>query len=63
MEDFTYDVRVYKTYIYKGRRGNTYRVRWKVDHDLRTGPSTRRPRPKPSEASYSPRHAKARRLA
>ena len=28
--DITYDVRVYKTYIYKGKRGNTYRVRWKV---------------------------------
>ena len=27
MKDLTYDVRVYKTYVYKGRRGNTYRVR------------------------------------
>ena len=33
MQDLTYDVRVYKTYAYEGRRGNTYRVRWKLnDH-------------------------------
>lgn len=31
--DLTFDVRIYKTYVYKGRRGNTYNVRWKVaDH-------------------------------
>jgi integrase len=35
MKDLTYNVRVYKTYVYKGQRGNTYRVRWKLDEDLR----------------------------
>ncbi|SFC96520.1 Phage integrase family protein [Nocardioides terrae] len=28
--DHSFDVRVYKPYVYKGKRGNTYRVRWKV---------------------------------
>ena len=31
MQDLTYDVRVYKTYAYEGSRGNTYRVRWKLN--------------------------------
>lgn len=30
MDDITYDVRVYKTRIYKGTKVTTYRVRWKV---------------------------------
>ncbi len=29
-EATTYDVRVYKTDIYRGARVTTYRVRWKV---------------------------------
>jgi integrase len=32
--DVTYNVRVYKTYVYEGKRGNTYRVRWKVNDQL-----------------------------
>ena len=31
MADTTYHVRVYKIYVYKGQRGNTYTVRWKLD--------------------------------
>src|SRR2546423_2166523 len=27
----TYDVRIWKTEVYKGQRGNTYYVRWRVD--------------------------------
>lgn len=35
MEDgTTYDVRVYRTEVYKGARVTTYRVRWKVGHRL-----------------------------
>jgi len=34
MQDLTYDVRVYKTYIYEGTRGNTYRVRWKLNDQM-----------------------------
>lgn len=30
----TYDVRVYRTEVYKGVRVNTYRVRWKTGHRL-----------------------------
>lgn len=30
MEDMTYNVRVYKTRVYKGRKVTTYYVRWKV---------------------------------
>ncbi|WP_329085082.1 tyrosine-type recombinase/integrase [Actinomadura citrea] len=30
MDDITYDVRVYKTDVYKGKRVTTYTVRWKV---------------------------------
>ncbi|MFI0370405.1 hypothetical protein ACH35V_21260 [Actinomadura sp. 1N219] len=30
MDDITYDVRVYKTEVYKGKRVTTYTVRWKV---------------------------------
>lgn len=30
MKDITYDVRVYKTEVYKGQKANTYYVRWKV---------------------------------
>jgi len=33
--DITYDVRVYKTYVYKGKRGSTYTVRWKLDREMR----------------------------
>ena len=29
-EDTTYDVRVYRTEMYKGARVTTHRVRWKV---------------------------------
>jgi len=28
----TYDVRVYKTEVYKGATVTTYKVRWKTDH-------------------------------
>lgn len=31
MNDLTFNVRVYKTYVYKGQRSNTYRIRWKLD--------------------------------
>ena len=31
-EDTTYDVRVYRTEVYKGSRVTTYRVRWKTAH-------------------------------
>jgi hypothetical protein len=34
--DITYDVRVYKTYVYSGARGKTYTVRWKLDQDMRS---------------------------
>ncbi|WP_214412312.1 tyrosine-type recombinase/integrase [Sphaerisporangium fuscum] len=30
MKDMTYDVRVYKTAVYKGKKSTTYYVRWKV---------------------------------
>jgi hypothetical protein len=30
----TYDVRVYRTEVYKGRRVTTYKVRWKVSGRL-----------------------------
>ncbi|MGN9845062.1 tyrosine-type recombinase/integrase [Nonomuraea sp. H19] len=30
MKDITYDVRVYKTEVYKGKKANTYYVRWKA---------------------------------
>jgi hypothetical protein len=30
MNDLTYDVRIYKTDIYKGKNATTYRVRWKA---------------------------------
>ena len=33
-DDLTFEVRVYKTSVYEGERGNTYRVRWKVDRDV-----------------------------
>ena len=36
MEDITYDVRVYKTEVYKGKKVTTYKVRWK------TGPKPRK---------------------
>jgi hypothetical protein len=31
----TYDARVYRTEVYKGREVTTYRVRWKVGGTLR----------------------------
>jgi len=34
--DLTFNVRIYKTYVYKGKRGNTYTVRWKVENDTRS---------------------------
>lgn len=33
-EATTYDVRVYRTEVYKGARVTTYKVRWKTDHRL-----------------------------
>jgi hypothetical protein len=30
----TYDVRVYRTEVYKGTKVTTYRVRWKTGHRL-----------------------------
>jgi hypothetical protein len=30
MEDITYNVRIYKTEVYRGKRVTTYYVRWKV---------------------------------
>jgi len=30
-EGTTYDVRVYRTEVYKGARVTTYKVRWKTD--------------------------------
>jgi hypothetical protein len=30
----TYDVRIYRTEVYKGRRVTTYKVRWKVGGKL-----------------------------
>ncbi|MEU7004451.1 tyrosine-type recombinase/integrase [Nonomuraea sp. NPDC046570] len=35
MKDITYDVRVYKTEIYKGTRATTYYVRWKAGRSWR----------------------------
>lgn len=34
--DITYNVRVYKTYVYTGKQGNTYTVRWKLDQATRS---------------------------
>ncbi|MFD0884053.1 tyrosine-type recombinase/integrase [Streptosporangium algeriense] len=34
MKDITYDVRVYKTEVYKGKKATTYYVRWKVGGEL-----------------------------
>ena len=34
-EELTFNVRVYKISVYEGKRGNTYRVRWKVDDEVR----------------------------
>jgi hypothetical protein len=35
MEDgTTYDVRVYRTEVYKGAKVTTYKVRWKTAHRL-----------------------------
>ena len=31
-EDTTYDIRVYKTDVYKGARVTTHKVRWKAGH-------------------------------
>ena len=33
-EDTTYDVRVYRTEVYKGAKVTTYKVRWKTAHRL-----------------------------
>ena len=33
-EDTTFDIRVYKTDVYKGARVTTYKVRWKTGHRL-----------------------------
>lgn len=35
-DDLTFEVRVYKVYVYVGRRGKTYTVRWKVGPDVRS---------------------------
>ncbi len=42
MDGVTYDVRVYKTEVYKGKRVTTYKVRWKVRADRGRRPSGRR---------------------
>jgi len=34
MKDITYDVRVYKTEVYKGKKVNSYYVRWKVGGEV-----------------------------
>ena len=31
--DISYDVRVFKTYVYSGKRGKSYTVRWRVEKD------------------------------
>lgn len=36
MDGLTYNVRVYKTYVYKGARAKTYTVRWKVNEQVRS---------------------------
>jgi hypothetical protein len=36
MKDLTYNVRVYKTYVYDGRKAKTYTVRWKLDQNMRS---------------------------
>jgi hypothetical protein len=36
MDGMTYDVRVYRTEVYKGARVTSYRVRWKAGHRLWT---------------------------
>jgi hypothetical protein len=33
-DDSTYDIRVYRTEVYKGARVTTYRVRWRAGHQL-----------------------------
>jgi integrase len=33
--DLTFNVRIYKTYVYKGKRRSTYTVRWKLDDHMR----------------------------
>ncbi|MFE3451574.1 tyrosine-type recombinase/integrase [Nonomuraea sp. NPDC059194] len=38
MQDITYDVRVYKTEVYKGQKATTYYVRWKVGGKPRRKP-------------------------
>ena len=32
--EISYDARVYKTEVYRGRQVTTYKVRWKVCHRL-----------------------------
>lgn len=34
--ELTYDVRVFKTYVYSGKRGSSYTVRWRLDQDTRS---------------------------
>ena len=43
MNETTYNVRIYKTEIYRGKKVTTYYVRWKVDGQewQRTVPSLR----------------------
>jgi hypothetical protein len=33
-DDSTYNIRVYRTEVYKGARVTTYRVRWRAGHRL-----------------------------
>jgi hypothetical protein len=33
-DDTTYDIRVYRTEVYKGAKVTSYRVRWKAGHRL-----------------------------
>lgn len=34
--ELTYDVRVFKTYVYSGKRGKSYTVRWRLDQDTKS---------------------------
>ena len=55
--ELTFNVRIYKTYVYKGKRGNTYTVRWKVEDDTRSKVFSRAAQ---AEAYRSELHAAAR---
>ena len=62
MDNITYDVRIWKTEIYKGAKVTTYKVRWKTGRpgggNSRSG---QRPKRRVSKPSYVPQPAKVKR--